>query len=86
MDTSFERQSGKDEWLTPPSIIKALGEFDLDPCSPINRPWDTAKEHYTILDNGLLKPWKGRCFVNPPYGKETKKWLQRWISSRWRGM
>jgi len=28
----------KDEWLTPPYIIKALGEFDLDPCAPINRP------------------------------------------------
>jgi len=23
-----------DEWLTPPKIIKSLGEFDLDPCSP----------------------------------------------------
>ena len=23
-----------DEWLTPPYIIKELGEFDLDPCSP----------------------------------------------------
>ena len=39
-----------DTWLTPPSIITSLGEFDLDPCSPINRPWPTAKEHYTIED------------------------------------
>lgn len=23
------------EWLTPPNILKSLGEFDLDPCSPI---------------------------------------------------
>ena len=23
-------------WLTPPSIITSLGEFDLDPCNPIN--------------------------------------------------
>lgn len=33
----------KDEWLTPPEIIKALGgpeSFDLDPCAPIKRPWD----------------------------------------------
>lgn len=22
------------EWLTPPEIIKSLGEFDLDPCAP----------------------------------------------------
>ena len=31
------------EWLTPPYVLDALGEFDLDPCSPVVRPWDTAK-------------------------------------------
>lgn len=46
------------EWLTPPEIIKSLGRFDLDPCAPIVRPWETAKVHYTIEDDGLLKPWK----------------------------
>ncbi len=24
----------KEEWLTPPEIIQALGTFDLDPCAP----------------------------------------------------
>ncbi|MFB5758983.1 DNA N-6-adenine-methyltransferase [Paenibacillus medicaginis] len=61
----------KDEWLTPPEIIKGLGEFDLDPCVPINRPWDTAKNHYTIEDNGLKKKWFGKVWMNPPYGEET---------------
>ena len=43
MNVTFEgnTSTGKDEWLTPPEIIKSLGEFDLDPCSPINRPWAT---------------------------------------------
>lgn len=66
-----------DEWLTPPSIIQSLGEFDLDPCSPIHRPWDTARHHYTIEDNGLLKDWVGRVWLNPPYGPETGKWLEK---------
>ena len=57
----------KDEWLTPPAILSHLGEFDLDPCSPITRPWDIAKEHYNINDNGLRKEWFGRVFCNPPY-------------------
>lgn len=52
----------KDEWLTPPEIIKALGPFDLDPCAPVNRPWETAAKHYTVLDNGLTKPWHGRVW------------------------
>lgn len=64
-----------DEWLTPPDIIQALGPFDLDPCSPINRPWDTAKVHYTVEDDGLSKPWMGRVWLNPPYGPMTGTWL-----------
>ena len=69
----------KEEWLTPPDIIKALGTFDLDPCSPEAniRPWDTASNHYTKSMNGLIQPWEGRIWCNPPYGKETFKWLDK---------
>lgn len=78
MDTSFDRVfDGKDEWLTPPYIIKELGEFDLDPCSPINRPWPTAKKHYTILDDGLAQIWEGRVWCNPPYGSEATHWMAK---------
>ena len=75
-----------DEWLTPPAIIAALGPFDLDPCSPIHRPWDTAKRHFTRLDDGLSMPWseererereRERVWLNPPYGRETFLWLER---------
>jgi hypothetical protein len=69
--------AGTDVWLTPPAIITALGEFDLDPCSPLNRPWDTAKKHYTIEDDGLVSPWAGRVWMNPPYGKQLGTWLKK---------
>jgi hypothetical protein len=69
----------KDEWLTPPDIIRQLGIFDLDPCSPINRPWDTANKHYTINDNGLALPWDGVVWLNPPYGTQTSKWLKKMV-------
>ena len=68
---------GKEEWLTPPEIIRSLGEFDLDPCSPIKRPWPTARKHFTIQDNGLIKEWSGRVWMNPPYGSETIRWMRR---------
>jgi hypothetical protein len=81
MNTTFERvkkeDGGTNEWLTPPQIIKALGEFDLDPCAPVTRPWDMAKKHYTIKDDGLLLPWEGRVWCNPPYGDEAKYWLAK---------
>tara|TARA_R100000231_G_scaffold59169_1_gene48651 strand:+ start:515 stop:1003 length:489 start_codon:yes stop_codon:yes gene_type:complete len=79
MNVTFEGNTatGKDEWLTPPYVIQSLGEFDLDPSSPINRPFETAKNYYTILDNGLIKEWQGRVWCNPPYGKHTKAWLKK---------
>lgn len=67
----------KDEWLTPPKIIESLGPFDLDPCSPISRPWDTAKHHFSILDDGLKQDWHGRVWCNPPYGLIAARWLDR---------
>lgn len=67
----------KEEWLTPQWILTPLGAFDLDPCSPIKRPWPTAKQHYTIQDNGLLKEWHGRVWLNPPYGNQAIRWVQR---------
>lgn len=70
----------KDEWLTPPEIIRACGHFDLDPCAPVMRPWDMAKRHLTMHDNGLAQPWSGRVWCNPPYGRETQHWLARLAS------
>lgn len=69
----------KDEWLTPPEIISALGPFDIDPCSPVVRPWDTALRHYTMHDDGLKQPWDGRVWCNPPYGQECARWLARLV-------
>ncbi len=72
----------KDEWLTPPEILHAVGPFDLDPCAPINRPWPMASRHYTVADNGLRLLWEGRVWCNPPYGRETGKWLARCAEHR----
>lgn len=79
LDIGFahDRTTGKEDWLTPPEIVRALGPFDLDPCSPLVRPWDTAAKHYTREDNGLMQPWEGRVWLNPPYGNDTVKWMRR---------
>ncbi len=69
----------RDEWLTPPHIIEALGPFDLDPCSPVNRPWPTAARHFTVDDNGLAKLWEGRVWLNPPYGTKAEHWMKRLV-------
>lgn len=68
---------GSDVWLTPPHILRALGPFDLDPCAPLDRPWDTARHHYTIHDDGLSRPWVGRVWLNPPYSRRLPEWIRR---------
>jgi len=78
MDTSFERsENTKVEWLTPPELVIKLGEFDLDPCSPINAPFLHANTNYTISDNGLSKDWFGRVYLNPPYGRGMELWMEK---------
>lgn len=65
-------------WLTPPSIVSALGTFDLDPCAaPSPRPWDTAARHIEPPEDGLTAKWAGRIWCNPPFGRYTKAWLAR---------
>jgi phage N-6-adenine-methyltransferase len=66
-----------DTWLTPPEIIKDLGPFDLDPCTPEIMPWKTAKRRYTKQDDGLNQEWCGRVWLNPPYSREVVKWLEK---------
>ena len=77
--SAHQKNGGHDEWLTPPEILRALGAFDLDPCAPVVRPWDTATRHYTVADDGLALPWVGRVWCNPPFGREAVKWLRRML-------
>ena len=71
------RVSGRTEYLTPRHVIDALGPFDLDPCASVVRPWPTAAKHYTIEDDGLVQPWDGFCWVNPPFGKAEAAFVER---------
>lgn len=66
--------TGENEWYTPSKYIEAarsvLGEIDLDPASN-----DTAQEivrastYLTKEENGLVQPWEGRVWLNPPYAQ-----------------
>lgn len=65
-----------DVWLTPEPLLRKLGLFDLDPCAPLVRPWEMARRHFTIADDGLKQEWFGRVWLNPPY-TGTGKWVSR---------
>jgi len=81
--------SQTNEWYTPPIYIEAvrevLGGIDLDPasCAAANE-WIQAETYYTELDDGLSKIWRGRTFINPPFGKTGVKSNQEiWANRLW---
>ena len=64
-------------WITPREVLRELGSFDLDPCAAVSQPWPCAAKSYTIRENGLLQPWHGRVWCNPPYGEAARAFMER---------
>lgn len=69
------RNAKTDSWLTPIPLVRKLGHFDLDPCGYPGHP--TAERLITLPNDGLVQPWSGRVWLNPPYGREAGKWLDK---------
>lgn len=81
---SHERPVGASvEWYTPPELFEKLGaRFDLDPASPLAGPvpWVPADKFYSPADNGLMQPWEGSVWLNPPYGPTAPRFMQRMVA------
>jgi phage N-6-adenine-methyltransferase len=64
--------TGDNEWFTPAQYVEAaravMGEIDLDPATHASAQQTVgAISHFTAADNGLVRPWHGRVWLNPPY-------------------
>lgn len=67
------------EWATPQDLFDKLDaefHFTLDPCCTAENA--TCAKFYTAADDGLFLPWDGeRVFMNPPYGRQIGKWIEK---------
>lgn len=68
--------SKTDLWATPIEFFNKYNEkfnFDIDVCAlPENAK---CAKFFTPEMDGLKQDWNGTCWMNPPYGKEIKKWI-----------
>ena len=68
--------TGNIEWYTPSEYVEAarkvMGSIDCDPASSVlAQNVVKASTYYTINSNGLVNPWLGNVWLNPPYSAKT---------------
>ena len=71
-NTTASKWTGNPESYTPSQYVEAaravMGGIDVDPASnALAQKTVKAKEWYDEAENGLLQPWTGCVFLNPPY-------------------
>lgn len=78
MTDSAHFSSKTDMWETPQDLfdqINAEYQFTTDVCATaVNAKCD---HYYTPEMDGLKQLWTGRCWMNPPYGRQIGKWVQK---------
>lgn len=77
-----------DDWYTPRWIFDAACiEFDMDVAAPIDKTYQhvPAKRYLTALEDGLLTPWEGTVWCNPPYSGSTP-WVEKWAAHDGQGL
>lgn len=71
--------SSKDHtWETPIEFFEKVDKefnFNIDVCAVSETA--KCKKYYTPEVDGLTQEWKGTCWMNPPYGREIVKWIEK---------
>ncbi|WP_265463716.1 DNA N-6-adenine-methyltransferase [Bacillus velezensis] len=74
----FNPEDRTDVWATPIDFFNKINErykLNLDVCAkPSNAK---CKNFFTPEIDGLKQKWVGRVWMNPPYGREIKKWIKK---------
>jgi hypothetical protein len=71
-----------DEHYTPKWLFDHMGiVFDLDVASPIGGSSVPTHKYYTEDDDGLIQPWSGKVWMNPPFSKPSP-WVDKFVENR----
>ena len=76
-DAAFSSKSN--DWATPHQTFNELDNefnFTLDPCASHQNA--KCEKYFTKEDDGLSQDWSNEIvFMNPPYGREIGKWVEK---------
>jgi phage N-6-adenine-methyltransferase len=74
--------SATEDWATPDDFFAELNRefhFTLDACAS---EWNKKVDNYYDKEqDGLKQQWTGTVWMNPPYGREIKKWMAKAVES-----
>lgn len=74
-------------WATPDVLFDALNKefgFTLDVCSDGANA--KCAKFFTPEQDGILQPWSGAVWCNPPYGNRIAEWLHKAIVEKSNGV
>src|SRR5262249_11163642 len=79
--------TGETEWYTPARYVelarRVLGAIDLDPASCEAAQKTVCATTYYTKEDGLLREWHGRVWLNPPYAQpDIAHFIDKLITER----
>ena len=78
MNMAVHFSSDRQDWATPTDFFRILDSefsFAFDVCA--NNLNAKCPRFFTEADDALRQRWKGRCWMNPPYGRGIGKWVAK---------
>lgn len=70
--------SSTDLWSTPSDLFNKLDaefSFNTDVCA--TRENAKCNHFFSQQEDGLSQEWRGTCWMNPPYGRQIRKWVEK---------
>lgn len=65
-------------------LVRKFGPITVDPCSNQYSLVNAKISYDGITKDGLIEPWHGIIFVNPPYGRHQIHWIKRCVDVLYR--
>lgn len=79
MNNELMFSSKTELWATPQKFFDAIsvlyGPFDIDVCADESNA--KCPVYFDKAADGLAQTWTGKCWMNPPYGRDIGKWMKK---------